>query len=57
MAAASCVATAFEQRRPIPECSHDMCISQYQVVDTRVLEALRKARTNDRVATAARSVA
>jgi pimeloyl-ACP methyl ester carboxylesterase len=35
----------------IPDCRHDMCISQYRLVDARVLEFLKKTRTDDRAAT------
>jgi pimeloyl-ACP methyl ester carboxylesterase len=35
----------------------DMCFSQYQVVDARILDFLRKGRTDDHNKTTARSVA
>jgi len=38
-------------------CRHDMCASRHLVVDLRVLEFLKKAATDDRVAAANRSVA
>jgi pimeloyl-ACP methyl ester carboxylesterase len=41
----------------VPQCSHDMVFSQCRFVDARVLEFLRKARTDDRGATTERSVA
>jgi pimeloyl-ACP methyl ester carboxylesterase len=41
----------------VPRCRHDMCASQHHIVDTRVLEFLKTARTADRAATAERSVA
>ena len=34
----------------VPRCRHDMCVSQYQIVDARVLEFLKKTRTGDRAA-------
>jgi pimeloyl-ACP methyl ester carboxylesterase len=40
-----------------PDCRHDMCINQYRLVDARVLEFLKKTRTDDRAATDQRSVA
>ncbi|HLW53454.1 MAG TPA: alpha/beta fold hydrolase [Candidatus Angelobacter sp.] len=52
-------------RRLIPDfegelvagCRHDMCSSQHQIVDARVLDFLEKARTHDRAAGSERSVA
>jgi pimeloyl-ACP methyl ester carboxylesterase len=41
----------------VPGCRHDMCASQHHIVDTRVLEFLKTTRTDDRPATAERSVA
>ena len=41
----------------VPQCSHDMCFSQYRTVDARVLEFLKKTRTGARGAIAERSVA
>jgi pimeloyl-ACP methyl ester carboxylesterase len=41
----------------IPQCSHDMCFSQRRIVDARVLDFLKKTRTDDRGAITERSVA
>jgi pimeloyl-ACP methyl ester carboxylesterase len=41
----------------VPECRHDMVSSQHDIVDTGVLEFLKKTRTDDRAAAAERSVA
>lgn len=41
----------------VPGCRHDMCSSRHHIVDARVLEFLKKTRTDDRAATAARAVA
>ena len=41
----------------VPECRHDMVSSQRDVVDARVIDFLKKTRTDDRAATAERSVA
>ena len=41
----------------VPGCRHDMCSSQHQLVDARVLEFLRKTQTDDRPASPERSVA
>jgi pimeloyl-ACP methyl ester carboxylesterase len=41
----------------IPNCRHDMCISQYRLVDARVLEFLEKTRAADHAAVAERSIA
>jgi pimeloyl-ACP methyl ester carboxylesterase len=41
----------------VPNCSHDMCFSQRRIVDVRALEFLTKPRTDERRATAERSVA
>lgn len=41
----------------VPGCRHDMCSSQHQIVDARVLEFLGNARTGDRAGTTERSVA
>jgi len=41
----------------VPECSHDMCFSQRGIVDPRVLDFLRKTRTDDQRKVAERSVA
>ena len=41
----------------VPGCRHDMCATQHDIVDTRVLGFLKKTRTDDRVAIAGRSVA
>ena len=32
----------------VPHCRHDMCISQYRIVDARVLDFLKMKRTDDR---------
>jgi pimeloyl-ACP methyl ester carboxylesterase len=41
----------------VPHCRHDMCFSQYRVVDARVLDFLKMKRTDDRGAITERSVA
>jgi pimeloyl-ACP methyl ester carboxylesterase/membrane protease YdiL (CAAX protease family) len=41
----------------VPQCRHDMCFSQHRIVDARVLDFLKKTRTDDRGATPERSVA
>jgi pimeloyl-ACP methyl ester carboxylesterase len=41
----------------VPGCRHDMCSSQHQIVNARVVEFLKTARTDDRSAAAERSVA
>jgi pimeloyl-ACP methyl ester carboxylesterase len=41
----------------VPGCRHDMCSSQHQIVDARVVEFLEKTRADGRTATAERSVA
>jgi pimeloyl-ACP methyl ester carboxylesterase len=41
----------------VPRSSHDMCISQYRIVDARVLAFLKLKRTDDRGAISERSVA
>jgi pimeloyl-ACP methyl ester carboxylesterase len=41
----------------VPHCRHDMCFSQYRIVDARVLNFLKKKRTDDRGAITERSVA
>ena len=41
----------------VPECRHDMVSSQRDVVDARVLDFLKNTRTDERAATAERSVA
>ena len=41
----------------VPQSSHDMCFSQHRIVDARVLDFLKKARTDDRSAITERSVA
>jgi pimeloyl-ACP methyl ester carboxylesterase len=41
----------------VPHCRHDMCFSQYRIVDARVLNFLRMKRTDDRGAITERSVA
>jgi len=32
----------------VPGCSHDMCFTQHRMVDTRVLDFLKKAPIDDR---------
>ena len=52
-------------RRLIPDfegelvsgCRHDMCATQHEIVNARVLDFLKKTRTDDRAATSQRSVA
>jgi pimeloyl-ACP methyl ester carboxylesterase len=41
----------------VPHCRHDMCFSQYRIVDGRVLDFLKMKRTEDRGAIIERSVA
>jgi pimeloyl-ACP methyl ester carboxylesterase len=41
----------------VPGCRHDMCATQRDIVDTRVLEFLKKTHGDDRAATTQRSVA
>jgi pimeloyl-ACP methyl ester carboxylesterase len=41
----------------VPRSSHDMCFSQHRIVDARVLDFLKKTRTDDRGAITERSVA
>ena len=41
----------------VPRSSHDMCFSQHRIVDARVLDFLKKTRTDDRAAIIERSVA
>ena len=41
----------------VPGCRHDMCSSQHQIVDARVLDFLKKRQADDRAATNERSVA
>src|SRR5436190_2762123 len=41
----------------VPHCRHDMCLSQYRIVDARVLDFLNKTRTNDQAKTAKRLAA
>jgi pimeloyl-ACP methyl ester carboxylesterase len=41
----------------VPDCRHDMCFSQYRIVDARVLNFLKMERTDDRGAITERSVA
>jgi pimeloyl-ACP methyl ester carboxylesterase len=41
----------------VPACSHDMCFSQRQLVDARILDFLRESRTDDQDKTTDRSVA
>lgn len=41
----------------VPGCRHDMCSSQHHIVNARVLEFLKKTRTDVRAATAACAVA
>jgi len=41
----------------VPECRHDMCSSQHQIVNPRVLGFLTKTRSDDQPGTAERSVA
>jgi len=41
----------------MPHCRHDMCFSQYGIVDARVLNFLKMKRTDDRGAITERSVA
>jgi pimeloyl-ACP methyl ester carboxylesterase len=41
----------------VPQSSHDMCFSQRRLVDARILDFLRKRRTDDQNKTTERSVA
>jgi pimeloyl-ACP methyl ester carboxylesterase len=41
----------------VPGCRHDMCFSQYRIVDTRVLDFLKKTRIDDQAKVSERSVA
>jgi len=41
----------------VPDCRHDMSSTQYQIVDARVLDFLKKTQPGNRAATTARSVA
>jgi len=41
----------------IPRCCHDMCFSHHRIVDTRVLDFLKKMRIDDQGKTPERSVA
>ena len=41
----------------VPCCSHDMCFSQYRIVDARVLAFLKRMRADDEGKTTERSVA
>ena len=41
----------------VPHCGHDMCFSQYRVVEARVLDFMKMKRTADRGAKTERSVA
>lgn len=41
----------------VPRCRHEMCFSQHRIVDARVLDFLRKTRTDHRGAITERSVA
>ena len=41
----------------VPGCSHDMCFSQHRIVDARVLDFLKKTRTDGQGKTPERSVA
>jgi len=41
----------------VPRCRHEMCLSQSRIVDARVLEFLKKPRTDDRSTIVTRSVA
>lgn len=41
----------------VPGCRHDMCSTQHEIVNSRVLEFLEKAPTDDRIVSDARSVA
>jgi pimeloyl-ACP methyl ester carboxylesterase len=41
----------------VPRSSHDMCFSQHRIVDARILNFLRKTRTDDQDKTTERSVA
>ena len=35
----------------MPRCSHDMCFSQYRLVDARILEFLKKTRADNQTKT------
>ena len=41
----------------VPHCRHDMCLSQYRIVDARVLEFLKRTRLDHQGEAAERSVA
>ena len=41
----------------VPASSHDMCLTQHDIVDARVLEFLKETRADDRVAITERAVA
>jgi pimeloyl-ACP methyl ester carboxylesterase len=41
----------------VPRSSHDMCFSQHRIVDARVLDFLKKTRTDGQGKTPERSVA
>jgi pimeloyl-ACP methyl ester carboxylesterase len=41
----------------VPRSRHDMCVNQHRIVDARVLEFLKTARTDDQDKTTARAVA
>ena len=41
----------------VPHCSHDMCFTQYRIVDAHVLEFLKMLRTEDRDVISEHSVA
>jgi pimeloyl-ACP methyl ester carboxylesterase len=41
----------------VPGCRHDMCSSQHQIVNARVVAFLKKAQTDERTASHERSVA
>jgi pimeloyl-ACP methyl ester carboxylesterase len=41
----------------VPGCRHDMCSSRHEIVDARVLEFLKRTRTDDRGKTTQRSAA
>jgi pimeloyl-ACP methyl ester carboxylesterase len=45
------------QSELVPQSSHDMCFSQRRIVDARVLDFLKKARTDDRGTKTERSAA
>jgi pimeloyl-ACP methyl ester carboxylesterase len=41
----------------VPDCRHDMCSTQHQIVDARVIDFLQKPRPDDRAVANERSVA